>query len=60
MKRSTVAMAEMLAALKQYLRFGVESLDVCIVKVTGFPIPPPFSGEVSALQALAVCRYNLE
>jgi hypothetical protein len=42
MKRSTVAMAEMLAALKEYLRFGLEFLDDRIVKGTGFPIPSSF------------------
>jgi hypothetical protein len=52
MKRSTVAMAEMLATLKQDPRFGLESLDDRIVKVTGFPIPSSFLGEVSELQAL--------
>jgi hypothetical protein len=53
MKRNIAAMAEMLAALKKYLRFGLESLDVRIVKVTGFPIPSSFLGEVSQLRALA-------
>jgi hypothetical protein len=42
MKSSTVAMAKTLAALKQYLRFGLELLDDRIVKVTGFPIPSSF------------------
>jgi hypothetical protein len=60
MKRSIVAMAEMLAALQVYLRFGLEFLADRIVKVTGFPIPSSFFGEVSALQALAVCGWNTE
>jgi len=42
MKRSSVAIAEMLAALKEFLRFGLEFLDDRIVKVTGFPIPSSF------------------
>jgi len=52
MKRSTVAIAETLATLKLYLRFGLEFLDDRILKVTGLPIPSSFLDEVSELRAL--------
>src|SRR4029453_17558027 len=42
MKRSTVAIAETLATLKLYPRFGLEFLDDRILKVTGLPIPSSF------------------
>jgi hypothetical protein len=55
MKRTTVAIAETLANLKLYPRFGLEFLDDRILKVTGLPIPSSFLDEVSEPRALAVC-----